>query len=96
MVEHSITTSKTPLFSEHVVTDDESSSSEGASEGGTDDHDGYDPDKELLISDQEGVISSKLSPHSTHTNACEQVHDCLQPHADNTKYSMLSPHKPTY
>ena len=40
MVEHGSTASKTLLRSENVVTDDESPSSEGASEGNTDKHDG--------------------------------------------------------
>ena len=56
MVEHGITASKTLLRSEHVVTDDESPSSEGASEGGTNEHNGYDSDEDLPMSDQDGVI----------------------------------------
>ena len=59
MVEHESTASNTLLRSKYVVADDESPSSEGASEGDTDAHDGYDADEELPISDQEGVISSK-------------------------------------
>ena len=39
MVEHGSTASKTLLRSEHVVTDDESISSEGASEGDNDEND---------------------------------------------------------
>ena len=34
------------------------------------------------MSDREGVISSKQSPHGTHNHACEQAHKHLQPHAD--------------
>ena len=37
------------------------------------------------MSDREEVISSKQSPHGTHTHACEQVHEHLQPHADNAQ-----------
>ena len=52
MVEHGSTASKTLLLSEHVVTDDESPSSKGSSEGGTDEYDGYDADEEPPMSDQ--------------------------------------------
>ena len=69
MVEHRSTASKTLLCSEHIVTNDESSSSEGASEGDTNGHDVYDADKELHMSDREGVKSSKQSPHGMHTHA---------------------------
>ena len=55
MVENGSTTSKTLPPSEHVVTEYESSYSEGESEGDTDEHDGYNADKELPISDKEGV-----------------------------------------
>ena len=43
--------SKTLLGSEHVGTDDEFSSSEWASEGDINEHNGYDSDKYLLVSD---------------------------------------------
>ena len=43
--------SKTLLPSEHIFTYNESSSSEGGSEGGTNKHNGYDIDKELPMSD---------------------------------------------
>ena len=86
MVEHGSTAYNTLLRSEHIVTDNESSSSEGASEGDTNKRDGYNADKDLPMSDKEGVKSSKQSPHSTHTHTCDQVHDqvhaCLQMHAD--------------
>ena len=59
MVEHGSTASKTLLRYEHVVTDDESLSSEGASEENIDKDDGYNADKGLPMSDQEGIISSK-------------------------------------
>ena len=52
MVEHRSTASKTLVRSEHVVTDDESSSSEKASEGGTNEHDGYNTYEQLPMSDQ--------------------------------------------
>ena len=71
MVEHRSGASKTLLRFEHVVTDNESSSSEGASEGDTYEHDRYNADKEITMSDQEGVISSKRSPHGTHSHVCE-------------------------
>ena len=58
MVEHGSTASKNLLRSEHVVTDDGSPSSEGASEGDTDEDDGCDADEGLPMSDREGVISS--------------------------------------
>ena len=85
MVDHGSTAYNTLLRSEHVVTDNVSPSSEGESEGDTDDHDGYDVDEELPMSDQEGVISSKQSPHVTHTHARKQVHENLQPHADDAQ-----------
>ena len=85
MVEHGITASKTLLRSEHVVTDDESPSSEGASEGDTEEYDGYDADEGLPMSDREGETLSKRSPHGTHTHACEQSHENLQPHADDAQ-----------
>ena len=85
MVEHGSTASKTLLCSEHVVTDDESPSSEGSPEGGTDEDNGYNEDEGLPVSDREGVISSKRSPHGTHTHACEQSHENLQPHADDAQ-----------
>ena len=37
------------------------------------------------MSDQERVISSKQSPHGTHTHACKQAHEHLQPHADDAQ-----------
>ena len=83
MIEHESTSSKTLLHSDNIVTEYESSSSEGASEGDTNKHNGYDADEELPMSDQEGVKSSKLSPHGTHTHTWEQVHERLQPHADD-------------
>ena len=52
MVDHGSTESKNILRSKNVGTDDESSSSEGASEGDTDKNDGYDADKELPMSDR--------------------------------------------
>ena len=52
MFEHESTASKTLLRSEHVVTDDESPYSEGASEGYTDEDDGYDADEGLPMSDR--------------------------------------------
>ena len=55
----------------------------GAEEGDTDENDGYDADEGLPMSDREGVISSKRSPHGTHSHACEQSHENLQPHADD-------------
>ena len=45
------TASKNLLLSEHVFTDDEFPSSEGASEGDTNKNDGYDTDKDLPMSD---------------------------------------------
>ena len=44
MVEHRSTASNNLLRSKHVVTDYESSSSEGESEGDTDEHYGYNAD----------------------------------------------------
>ena len=85
MVEHGSTSSKTLLRSKHVVTNDESPSSEGASEGGTDKDNGYNADEGLPISDRKGLLSSKRSPHGTHTHACEQSHENLQPHADDAQ-----------
>ena len=85
MVEHRSTASKTLLRSEHVVTDNESPFSEGASEGDTDEDDGYNADEGLPMSDLEGVISSKQSPQGTHTHACEQSHKNIQPHADDAQ-----------
>ena len=55
MVEHGSTAYKTLLRSEHVVTDKGSSSSDRASDGYTNNHDDYDADKELPMSDQEEV-----------------------------------------
>ena len=54
MVEYGSPTSKTLFRSKHVGTDDEASSSEGASEGGANKRNGYDADKEILMYDQEG------------------------------------------
>ena len=51
MVEHGSTASKTLLRSEHVVTDNGSPSSEGASEGDTDENDGYDAYGGIPMSD---------------------------------------------
>ena len=85
MVEHWSTASNTLLQSEHIVTDNESPSSEGASEGDTDKHDGYDADEEIPMSDREGVIPSKLSTYSTHTHAYKQVQEHLHPNADNAQ-----------
>ena len=39
--------------------------------------------------DREGVISFKRSPHGTHTHACEQSHENLQPHADDSQRLMV-------
>ena len=47
MVEHGSRASNTLLRSKQVVTDDESSSSEGAQEGDTRKHNGYEADEEL-------------------------------------------------
>ena len=55
-VDHGSTASKTLLRSDHIVTDNELSSSEGGSEEDINKHDWYDADKELPMSDQEGVI----------------------------------------
>ena len=85
MVDHDSTESKTLLRSDHIVSDNESSSSEEALEGGTNNPDGYDADKKIPMSDQEGVISSKRSPHGMHNHTCEQVHELLQPHTDNSQ-----------
>ena len=41
------------------------------------------------MSDREGLISSKRSPHGTHTHACKKSHDNLQPHADNAQRLMV-------
>ena len=54
MVKHRSTVSNTLLRSKHVVTEDESSSSEGASERDSDKQNGYDAHKELPMSDREG------------------------------------------
>ena len=56
MFDHRSTSSKTLIRSKNFVTGDESSSSEGASEGGTDKNGGYNADKELPMSDREGII----------------------------------------
>ena len=83
---------KTLQRSDHIVTDNELPSSEGVSEGDTDEHDGYDADKELPMYDREGGISSKQSPHGTHTHACKQVHERLQPHVeDSQRLDVVSP-----
>ena len=37
------------------------------------------------MSDREGVISSKGSPHGTHIHACEQSHENIQSHADDAQ-----------
>ena len=37
------------------------------------------------MSDREGLISSKQSIHGTHTHACKQIHERLQPHDDDTQ-----------
>ena len=57
----------------------------GAEEGDTDKNDGYDADEGLPMSDREGVILSKQSPHGKQTHAREQSHEHLQPHADNSQ-----------
>ena len=57
----------------------------GAEERYTDKNDGYDTDEGIPMSDREGVISYKQSPHGMHIHACEQPHEHLQPHADNAQ-----------
>ena len=87
VVEHGNKTSTSLLRSEHVVTEDEASSSEGASEGDADEDDGYDADEELPMSDREGGHPSKQSRHGTHTSECSHAHGSthLQPHADDAE-----------
>ena len=51
MIEHRSTASKTLLLTDHVVTNNESKSSEGASEGDTNEYDEYDAGEELPMSD---------------------------------------------
>ena len=74
MVEHGSTASKILLCSKHVITDNESSSSEGASEGYANENDGYNVDKELPMYDQEGGESSKQSQHGMHIHTCDHSH----------------------
>ena len=84
VVEHGTATSTSLLRSEHIVTEDEESSSEGASEG---DADGYNADEELPMSDREGEQQPKQSRHGTHTKKCSHKHATthLQPHADDAE-----------
>ena len=89
MVEHGSTTYKTLLISKHAVTDDEQSSSEGASELDTNKNNVYNADRYIPMYDWEGVKSSKQSPHGTHTHMCDQVHNHgharLHPYAYNSQ-----------
>jgi len=81
--------------SQHIVTDDEASSSEGAPEQ----EDGYDADEDLPMTDREGEkadIQSSHGPHLGHGScvkgSCDDIHHDhrhttphLQPHADDAE-----------
>ena len=67
MVEHWSTASNTLLHSKHVVTDDKLPSSEGASEGDTEEHDGCNADGELPMYDSiGGNIIQTITPWYAH------------------------------